>query len=143
MLFISFFLFSGDNNILLVNSSTSLWRPTVLCGFILATVKAQTLMLLGVWTGVDQILMQACSCSGAAMGKIIMFANRDIANNVHSPTKGMIQHCIVLYYADHCQHCMMLSKHLTCGLSPSLSLIWSVRPSPMSTVVIKIIGLSP
>lgn len=30
----------------------------------------------------------------------------------------------------------------TCGLSPSLSWIWSVRPSPMSTVVINMICLS-
>jgi len=30
----------------------------------------------------------------------------------------------------------------TCGLFPSLSVIWSVRPSPISTVVIRMIGLS-
>lgn len=34
-------------------------------------------------------------------------------------------------------------RYYTCGLSPSLRVIWSVRPSPMSTVVIKIMGFSP
>lgn len=33
-------------------------------------------------------------------------------------------------------------RYCTCGLSPSLRVIRSVRPSPMSTVVISIIGFS-
>ena len=34
-------------------------------------------------------------------------------------------------------------RQITCGLSPCLSTIRSVRPSPMSTVVISMTGWSP
>ncbi len=57
---------------------------------------------------------------------------------------GLLHKSFLSCQEDAWKCCMPATvSYCTCGLSPSLRVIWSVRPSPMSTVVISIMGFSP